>query len=251
MLMTPCPDQNLKANSSLSGVVERGSYGEILRGTLADGASIDVTGILACFASVLPEKFVEFDNKQRGDALNLELYGYDHSHCVAIVQIRHAFRRYRNGYLNVHKDYVLVGQNEETREFFRHPVSAHAVHAAIRKNDLDPIAPVRGAQRWMWCVTDKQLSQGIRQGDILIVPAKSRPPLAEPIDATSVMVGGTHEIHASAFCRDKKGIVWAFAPTVRHTKGQHMKVYGDRDCWHSVRVGREAPTWEWGARLGD
>ncbi|MCO6387477.1 hypothetical protein [Aliihoeflea sp. 40Bstr573] len=251
MLMTPCPDQNLKANSSLSGVVQRGSYGEILRGTLADGASIDVTGILACFASVLPEKFVEFDNKQRGDALNLELYGYDYSQGVAIVQIRHAFRRYRNGYLNVHKDYVLVGQNEETREFFRHPVSAHAVHAAIRKDDLDPIAPVRGAQRWMWSVTDKQLSQGIRQGDILIVPAKSRPPLAEPIDATSVMVGRTHEIHASAFCRDKKGIVWAFAPTVRHTKGQHMKAYGDRDCWHSVRVGREAPTWEWGARLGD
>jgi hypothetical protein len=31
----------------------------------------------------------------------------------------------------------------------------------------------------MWNVTDKQLAAGIRQGDILIVPAKGKPANAE------------------------------------------------------------------------
>lgn len=43
--------------------------------SLPDGSSIHVADIIARFASVLPEQFVEFDKKQRGDALNLDLYG--------------------------------------------------------------------------------------------------------------------------------------------------------------------------------
>lgn len=93
MLMSPCPNQKLDAKSALSGIVQRGSYGEVLGGTLPDGTSIHVASIIARFASVLPEQLVECDNKQRGDALNLDLYGYDRSLGVAIVQIRHAFRR--------------------------------------------------------------------------------------------------------------------------------------------------------------
>ena len=67
----------------------------------------------------------------------------------------------------------------------------------------------------------------------------------------TVLVGGTHEVHGYEFCRDKKGIVYAMGPTVRHTKGQHLTAYGDNDGWHSIRVADEAATWEWGVRLGD
>jgi hypothetical protein len=234
-----------------AAIAKRGYFNEIDRIEFADGTVFRAADIVAKFKASLPDTFVEFDKKMRGDSLNLDLYGYDPEQDVAIIQIRHFFRRYKNGYANIHKDYVLVGKNEETGEFFRHPVSAHAVHAAIRKGGADPVAVVRAAQRWMWNVTDKQLAAGIRQGDILIVPAKGKPANAEAILDEVVVVGGTHEVHASAFCRDQKGIVYAYGPTVRHTKGQHLTTYGDGDFWHSIRVGREADTWQWGARLGD
>lgn len=216
-----------------------------------DGVVRPAVEIIRKFVDVLPETFVAFDRKMRGDSLNLDLYGYDIEQDVAVIQIRHFFRRYRNGYANIHKDYVLVGRNEITNELFRHPVSAHAVHAGIRRDDQDPVAAVRAAQRWMWGVSDKQLASGIRQGDILIVPAKGKPARAEMIEADTVLVGGTHEVHAAAFCRDRKGVVFAYGPTVRHTKSQHLTAYGDGDFWHSIRVAASAPTWEWGARLGD
>ncbi|MBB3938103.1 hypothetical protein [Aureimonas phyllosphaerae] len=229
--------------------VSRGYYNEIESVVMSDGSTVSASTIIGMFTSVLPETFVEFDKKQRGDALNLDLYGYDPAQGVAVIQIRHAFRRYRNGYLNVHKDYVLVGQNEETREFFRHPIQAAAIHAGIRK-DASAVSAVRAAQRWMWRVTDAQLSQGIRQGDILVVPCR-KPSKVEPIEESVVVVADTHEVHGSAFARDAKGVIYAMGPTVRHNKGQHAAAFGDNDGWHSIRVGREAQTWKWGTRLGD
>jgi hypothetical protein len=229
----------------------RGYYNEILSLKLAGGPAVSAASIIEKFSGVLPETFVDFDKKMRGDSLNLDLYGYDPEQDVAIVQIRHFFKRYARGFSNVHKDYVLVGRNEITGELFRHPVSAHAVHAAIRKDDSDPVAPVRGAQRWMWGVTDKQLAAGIRQGDILIVPSRGKPRNAVAIEGDTVLVGGTHEVHAYEFCKDQKGVIYAMGPTVRHTKGQHLTAYGDNDGWHSIRVADEAATWEWGVRLGD
>ncbi|GAA2884314.1 hypothetical protein GGQ99_005130 [Aminobacter niigataensis] len=241
------PDEGI----AIIATAQRGYYGEISRIELAGGTILSAAEIVRKFSAALPDTFASFDRKMRGDSLNLDLYGYDPEQDVAVIQIRHFFKRYAKGFANVHKDYVLAGRNEETGQFFRHPVSAHAVHAAIRKDGVNPVAVIRAAQRWMWDVTDKQLATGIRQGDILIVPAKGRPANGETIEADIVLVGGTHEVHASAFCRDKKGVVYAHGPTVRHTKAQHLTTYGDGDFWHSIRVGREAATWEWGKRLGD
>lgn len=235
----------------LASIANRGQYGEILSILTPEGKVIRGSDIIAMYRGVIPETFAEFDKKGRGDALNVDLYAYDADQDVAVIQIRHAFRRYRNGFLNVHKDYVLVGRNEITNELFRHPISGHAIHAGIRKDGIDAASGVFAAQRWMWGVTDAQLDAGIRQGDILMVPCKSRPKDAEVIDARVVTVGGTHEVHATAFARDAKGIVYAEGPTMRHTKGQHLPVYADSDGWHSIRVAEEAATWAWGVRLGD
>lgn len=247
----PLFDEDHESAHAPAAAAKRGNYDEIKDIVFADGSALSAAEIIRKFDDILPETFVAFDRAMRGDSLNLDLYGYDIEQDVAIVQIRHFFRRYRKGYANIHKDYVLVGRNEITNELFRHPVSSHAVHAGIRKDDKDPVAPVRAAQRWMWGVSDKQLASGQRQGDILIVPAKGRPAYAEMIEADTVLVGGTHEVHAAAFCRDRKGVVFAYGPTVRHTKGQHLTAYGDGDFWHSIRLAASAPTWEWGARLGD
>lgn len=237
--------------ASFTATARRGAYGASLDVELASGERIDPARIIAAFADILPEKFVAFDTRMRGDSLNLDLYCHDPAEAVAIIQIRHFFRRYRNGFGNIHKDYVLVGRNGESQSLFRHPVSAHAIHAAIRKDGSDPVSPIRAAQRWMWRVSDAQLAAGIRQGDILIVPARRRPARAAAIEAEAVLVGGTHEVHAVAFCRDRNGVIYALGPTVRHIKRQHLAAYGDGEFWHSIRVGREADAWEWGKRLGD
>ena len=212
--------------------------------------------IIADFKSVLPEVFVQFDKKSRGDALNLDLYGWDRAQEVAVIQIRHAFRRYRNGYLNVHKDYVLVGVNEGTGAQFRHPVSAHAVRAAIRKAPENPGSAVHGAQRWMWGVTERQLAcslaAGQRQGDILLVRerAPSEEDIAEEMPG-ELTIADSHVVRARRIVRVRGGRILAENPTLWHAKNQHAAVFADREGWYSVRAAESASTWRWGVRLGD
>lgn len=238
---------------SVEPAIRRGGYGEIVH--IQGEAELTPAKLIARYAEVLPESFVAFDNKQRGDALNLDLYGYELSQDVAVVQIRHAFRRYRNGFLNLRKDYVLVGRNENGN-LFRHPVEAAAVRHAICKAPEDPGAAVRGAQRWMWNVTDRQLTAsmaaGMRQGDVLLV--RERRPAAKDVVAergTTVVIGGSHVIRAQRIVELRNGRVLAFAPSIWHSKGQHAPTFADHEGWYSVRAANAAPTWEWGVRLGD
>lgn len=238
---------------ALEPTIRRGEFGEILH--FRQEAGLTPAVVIARYAEVLPETFAAFDKKQRGDALNLDLYGYDLSQDVAVMQIRHAFRRYRNGFLNVRKDYVLVGRNENGTTF-RHPVEATAVRHAIRKAPEDPGAAVRGAQRWMWNVTDDQLTAsltaGMRQGDVLLV--RERCPAAKDIVAergTTAVIGDSHEIRAHRIVEVRNGRILAFAPSIWHSKSQHAPTFADHDGWYSVRAAKTAPTWEWGVRLGD
>lgn len=235
--------------------VYRGPYNEIKIYVDRFGVKHSASSIIEKFKAVLPETFVEFDRKMRGDSLNLDLYGYDEEQGVAIIQIRHFFKRYAKGFANIHKDYVLVGQNEITNDFFRHPVSGHAVHAAIRKDASDAVAPVRAAQRWMWNVTEKQLEKSIRQGDILMVPSRKPSEKHNLVDTHTVVVGGSHEIRSTKiharYCGDDVEDVIAWCPTVVHTKDQHDPIFAEEERFYSIRVAQEAATWEWGARLGD
>lgn len=250
--MTIILSTSIPANS-VEPSIRRGEYGEILQ--IHHEAGLTPATIIARYAEVLPETYAAFDKKQRGDALNLDLYGYDLAQDVAVVQIRHAFRRYRNGYLNLRKDYVLVGRNENGNAF-RHPVEAAAIRAAIRKAPEDPGAAVRGAQRWMWGVTDRQLTAslaaGMRQGDVLLV--RERCPAAKDVVAergTTVVIGESHVIRAQRTVELRNGRILAFAPSLWHSKNQHAPTFADHEGWYSVRAANAAPTWEWGVRLGD
>ena len=208
------------------------------------------TNILDHFKPALPEQFVKFDMAGRGDALNHDLYGVDPEQDVAVVQVRHSFRRYRNGFLNQHKTYVLCGFNELTKQPFRHPVGAAAVRASIRRDPIDPAAPVRAAQRWMWEVTERQLAIGIRQGDVLLVPERGQPKVAKEI-GTEHIVGQSHQIRAARVVVTIDGRVWAFSPSVWHAKNQHDPIFADHEGWHSVRVARQEMAWNFSVRLGD
>lgn len=200
--------------------------------------------VISLFAGCLDPEYVDFDRKGRGDALNHDLYGYDHSQGVAVIQARHAFRRHKNDYLGTHKTYFLSGFNEITGEPFRHPISSAAIRGAIRAG-ADAVGVVRAAQKWMWAVTDKQLATSVRQGDLLLVPEKGEP--QGKYMGQTMTLAGSHEVHASEIRQN--GRVYARNPQLIHVKGQHAPVA--IEGWASVRVAQDAPAWDFAVRIGD
>jgi hypothetical protein len=202
------------------------------------------------FATALPERYVTFDHAQRGDAVNHDLYGYDAARDLAVFQVRHFFRRYRNGFANVHKAYFLVGYTE-TGSPFRHPVSAHTIRAAIRRGS-DAAEVVRVAERWIFGVTPNQYARSVRQGDVLMFPARGRPPSdAKPVGRRLLLLD-SHELRAHEIAQDAKGEIWAYDPAIYHLKEQHVPLYApDVDGWWIVRPGREGASYDFAERLGD
>lgn len=202
------------------------------------------------FAPALPESYVNFDRARRGDAVNRDVYGYDDRRDLAVIQVRHFFRRHRYHYANVRKAYFLVGYTEAGAPF-RHPVSGHAIHAAIR-GGATPTEVVQAAERWIFRVTPAQHARSVRQGDILMIPARGRPSAGSEAVGQRLLLLDSHEIRAHEIVRDTKGEIWAYDPAVYHLKGQHAPLYApDVDGWWILRPGREGTTYDFGERLGD
>lgn len=236
-LSTPTPMQ----------VTRRGYYNELF----GQVAQEQVHDILATFRPALPETMVEFDKAGRGDAINHDLYGYDPERQLAVVQVRHAFRARRNGYLNVRKGYYLVGYTE-TGAPFRHPVSGHAIQAAARNDGNDPAEVVRAAERWIFQVTSRQYRHAVRQGDVLMFRARGTPGDTAEHVGSRCTVMGTHEIRATEIRQDARGELWAWDPAVYHLEHDHAPVYADTvDHWYVIRPGREQDAWDFAQRLGD
>jgi hypothetical protein len=212
--------------------------------------AVPVADIDARFSPALPEEYVEFDSARRGDAVNRDVYGYDHERNLAVIQIRHCFRRYRNGYANLHKAYFLVGFTEADAPF-RHPVSGHAIHAAIR-GGASPKAVVEAAECWIFRVTRARNTRSVRQGDIVMVSARGRPRASSQIVGQRLVLLDSHEIRAHEIVRDPEGEIWAYDPAVDHLKGQHAPLHApDIDGWWILRPGREGTTYDFARRLGD
>jgi|GEM_PF-3146011 len=222
----------------------RDYYDAIQRWEPVPSEIIHAGKIIALFLPALDDEYVDFDGKGRGSALNHDLYGYDPGQGVAVIQARQAFRRAARHYLNVRKTYFLVGRNELTGEYFRHPVGSHAVRAAI-KADPDPAAVVRAVQRWMWEVTPRQLARSVRQGDVLLVP-ETRIPATES-RGTAYLVAESHQITADEI--RVNGRIYALNPSIIHVKNQHAPVA--LTGWCSIRTARTADAWDFAARIGD
>lgn len=234
------------AETAQTPAVARDGYGAIV-GRIG---TVPVSEIHARYAAALPECYADFDRARRGDAVNHALYGYDGDRGLAVFQVRHFYRRSRHGYANVRKAYFLVGFTE-TGAPFRHPVSAHTIRAAVR-GAASPAEVVRVAERWIFRVTPAQHARSVRQGDILMFPARGRPaPAAEPIGRRLLLLD-SHELRAHEIVRGTDGEVWAYDPTIYHLKDQHIPLYApDVDGWWIVRPGREGTTYDFAERLGD
>jgi hypothetical protein len=217
---------------------------KVMGGDGKESFVLSAKSIKPLFADCLDPEYVAFDFKGRGDALNHDLYGYDPNQGVAVIQARHAFRQRKNHFMSTHKTYFLCGRNEITGEPFRHPISSAAIRGAIRSG-ADAVGVVRAAQRWMWSVTDKQLSASIRQGDLLLVPERGEPKGYNM--GQSMTLANSHEVHASEI--RKNGRIYARNPQLVHTKGQHAPIA--IEGWASVRVAQDAPAWNFAVRIGD
>lgn len=228
-------------------VVRRGRYGEVR--SIGD---VDARHVIKRFSAALPQQYSRFDGKGRGEALSIDLYGFDAAQVAAIVQIRQASRERPTHFLSVRKSYALVGFTEIGAPF-RHPVEARVVRRAVSVDPDDPAAAVSAAQCWIWKCTKRQLREslaaGMRQGDVLLVRAPA-PKGGEDV-GSGFAVGGSHVILADRVVQATDGRVYALNPKLVHAKGQHAPVYADADGWFSVRAGREAPAWNFSPRFGD
>jgi hypothetical protein len=218
-------------------------YG-VLKGEYRWFEGISASKIIQLFKPALEQEYIDLDKKGRGSCLNHDLYAYDPDQGVAIIQARQYYKRAARHFGATRKTYFLVGKNEITGEYFRHPVGSHAIRAAIRKNP-DPAYVVKAAQMWMWEVSEKQLSKSIRQGDILLVPEK---PKNAAHMGHSLTVAQSHKILADDI--RVNGRCYALNPRMIHIKNQHEPVELF-DGWYSVRVAREADAWNFAMRIGD
>lgn len=227
----------------------RGWYDQIITITTEHGDVIPESDILERFSPALPELGISGSNGCY-DAVNAGLYGYCAKQDVAVIQIRNSVKAKKHYFPSVRKTYCLVGFNEITGLPFRHPVSANIIRANVQDGD-NPADAVFAAQRWIFQVTAKQLSKSIRQGDVLLVPAKSKPKETTHLGDT-LIVAESHRIEAIEIVRDTKNRVWAFDPAIYHQKGQHDAIYGDQvDQWYMVKPGREVEAWSFCQRLKD
>lgn len=223
-----------------------GRYDEI-RGWGTPNGFVTAEQIIDLFRLALEEEYIDMDGKGRGSCLNHDLYAYDPDQGVAVIQARQFYRRAAQHFGATRKTYFLVGRNEVTEEYFRHPVSPHAVRAACKKSTDNTRADVvRAVQRWMWEVTDRQLSVSVRQGDVLLVP--EREPKNAVRRGASLTVANSHLIRADEV-RLNGNRCYALNPTVVHIKGQHAPVA--IEGWASIRVARESDAWDFAVRIGD
>ena len=220
----------------MNATFERGRYGEIKLVDL-DEATRKQVRALVNDAGTRPDEHgswdfsAEFDGKGRGSAINWDLYAvgndmYDRQF-LAIIQVQRYELQHKNWWPTVHKNYFLVGRNEDNTAF-AHPIQAQVIHRAIR-DDKDVILAV---QNWMFGGDYANL---IRQGDIALIHVKSVP--APEVDEQAVMVAESHEIVAKKFRRNRH--LYALDPVISHP--QHPMVSGRG--WYRVMESKRADYW--------
>ena len=176
--------------------------------------------------------------RSRWTALNWDLYGFGndlHSgKLLIVIQIRRSSTE-RGRYVNVRKNYFLVGTNEDDSTF-AHPVESVVVHAAIRKGK-DVILAV---QDWIF---GGDYAGMLRQGDLALIPMRRRPAKDSRIAKRTMTIEGSHELKASSIWHN--GGLYAKDPTLTHTPGTHPVVAAQGI--YKIVVGNRANFWQFAA----
>jgi hypothetical protein len=189
---------------------------------------------------------IESDRKQRGSAINCDLYGYDETQGLAVVQVRQAVFHPRR-FTQVRKDYYLIGHTE-TGGFFAHPVES----PARSKKALETSEScVRYVLAKIWNCREQDLEDIERQGDIAFIPTKTIPKTAtQLVNGEAVMIRDTHKLTGEIW-QDQDGTLYAKrGARLVHTKRQHTPVKAKAGVYR-VQPGIRAETWGFTAPHGD
>lgn len=238
------------ANNTSKSEVRRGTYQEILLSSLNKTTRKQVETLV--YAASNAEKIDEhgswefggdFDRKGRGSALNWDLYGisrdYHSKRTLIVIQVRQFIRRRKNYFPEIKKSYFLIGRNED-KTVFAHPVESRVVQAAARAGkDV-----VRAVQNWIFGVDYKKI---IRQGDICLIPLRSKAVLATASDIPNQFtIQDSHLIKAETVKMNGGNNVYAFNPSLYHLPKTHPN-FEELKGWFKVMVGRRSDFYSFAA----
>ena len=187
---------------------------------------------------------IETDRKGRGEAVNVDLFGYDEAQGLIVIQVRQATLHPRK-YTRVRKDYYLIGRTEQG-SIFAHPVESPARSKRAMES---PESTVRYVLAKVWDCKESSLEEIERQGDVAFIPVYRIPKTAEKIDG-HVTIRDTHQLKGDIW-RDIDGTIYTRrGARLMHSKRQHAPIKAKAGAYR-VQPGIRATTWGFTAPCGD
>ncbi len=205
--------------------IRRGTFGEIKAGA-PDSIRALVEQVLRKigFAEGVTNR-----NRRGGfDAFNADVYGFDAERNLVALQLRHSSKRRESDWLRTHKWYALAGIDEGQ-------LFSHVIPSSFRRNPeihtASPESVVRWAESKIFRVPVARLDTIIRQGDVALIPVRSIPRSAKPIDGKDYdyVFRGSHKISidGTAYIDEATDRHWADGLVqIDHTPGQHRSIEG-------------------------
>ena len=174
------------------------------------------------------------------EAINADIYGWAevNGDRLALVQVRRASKR-RRRYLVIQKNYLLIGRNEDGGVF------GHGVPSPRRSKEA--MASPESAIRWIlarhvWCCSESDLGDIIRQGDIALIPIRRMPAEAQQIDGGAVTLRDSHAVRGDLYRTSDGGLYARGIVVLDHTPGEHRHVRTKKGLWQ-IREGQREALW--------
>jgi len=190
---------------------------------------------------------IESDRRMRGTAINCDIYGYDETTGLAVVQVRETVFHPRR-FSRIRKNYFLIGRNETGSAF------AHCVPSPRRSTTAmaTPEATVAWVLSKIWDVAIADLSEIERQGDVAFIPVGRVPATAERLDGVNeITLAGSHFLRAEEIYRTPDGKLFVRrGARLVHAKRQHRCVRAKAGLYKVV-VGYREKAWKFSLESHD
>lgn len=188
------------------------------------------------------------------EARHIDIYGYDVSRQLAVVQLRRCWKKRESWYPEVSKAYALIGVDDG--QVFSHTLDG----SPRRQRDFDMQSPedtVRWAEAKIFDVPVAKLATIIRQGDVALIPVKFIPrdaveiPLPAGARVHKWTFGGSHQVVIDGQMFETDSAYYAHGLVeVAHAPGQHRPVAAEGRFRVTVGLRGLEPWWA-DTELGD
>ncbi len=195
---------------------------------------------------------IESLNKRGGyEARSIDVYGYDISRNLAVIQLRRTYQKARDRYPSIDKVYALVGRDDGQ-------LFSHIIESSPRRQrnlgDRTPESLVQWAEKIIFGLKSEAETNAIkRQGDIALVPVRALPKDAIPVGDDAVYFRESHKLVGKLYKSQGTYFVEGGRETrMTHTKREHDALYTCKGQIFRVVLGRRgSDPWWTDATLGD